>query len=71
VPAPLRPYARVVVARPLALLALVGVPVCLVALAGTAHAERSLLEGVERMLAEGLLLAAAFVVLGRGLGLRR
>jgi hypothetical protein len=71
VPAPLRPYAAVVVARPLALLAVVGVPVCLAALAVTAHAERSLLEGVERMLAEGLVLTASFVALGRRLGLRR
>jgi hypothetical protein len=64
------PWFREIVARPLALLAVVGVPVCLVVFAGTAHAESSLLEGLERGVAEALAILAGFALLGRRLRIR-
>jgi hypothetical protein len=57
-------------ARPGLLLLLVGLPVSLIVLAGTAHAEQSLLEGLERGVAEGLAIVGGFALLGRRLGIR-
>jgi hypothetical protein len=66
VPPPLRPLA----ARPGLLLLVVGLPVALFVLVATGHAERSLLEGLERGVAEGLAILGGFVLLGRRLGIR-
>lgn len=70
VPARLRPRVESIVEEPRRLLLIVGVPVCLLVLAGTAHAEQSLLEGLERAVAEALAIAGGFAALGRRLGLR-
>jgi hypothetical protein len=70
VPKQLRPALEPVVAHPRRLLLVVGIPVCALVLVATGHAERSLLEGAERAVAEGLVLVGCFVALGRRLGIR-
>lgn len=59
-----------VLGRPSLLAGLLGAGVCVAMLIGAAHAESSLLEGMERAVAEAIAFFAGFVLLGRRLGLR-
>ncbi len=59
-----------VLGRPWLLAGLLGAGVCVVMLVGAAHAESSLLEGMERAVAEAIAFFGGFALLGRRLGLR-
>ncbi len=59
-----------VLGRPWLLAGLVGAGVCVAMLIGASHAESSLLEGMERAVAEAIAFFGGFALLGRRLGLR-